>query len=176
MGDSQAAIEAQKRLSSLAIAADKHSQAKQNRERQAAQALASQQQLAQAQYQQPVQQVQPQPDEKAEEWAERNQWFGQDHAMTFAAFGIHKQLIEDEGFDPKSDDYYNELDQRMRDEFPTKLGQQTQSSKRPAQTVASASRASSGGRGKKVKLTPSQVTIAKRLGVPLEEYAKYVRS
>jgi len=179
MGDSEAAIEAQKRLSSLAIAADKHSQAKQNRERQAAQALASQQQISQTQYQQPVQQQvqpQPQPDEKAEEWAERNKWFGEDHAMTFAAFGIHKQLIEDEGFDPKSDDYYNELDQRMRDEFPNKLGEQTQSSKRPAQTVASASRTSSGGRGKKVKLTPSQVTIAKRLGVPLEEYAKYVRS
>ena len=86
------------------------------------------------------------------------------------------KLIEDEGFDPKSDDYYNELDQRMRDEFPNKLGEQTQSSKRPAQTVASASRTSTGGRGKKVKLTPSQVTIAKRLGVPLEEYAKYVRS
>ncbi len=173
MGDSAAAIEAQKRLSSLAIAADKHNQAKQNRERQAAQALAYQQQMAQAQYQQPVQQL-PQPDEKAEDWAQRNQWFGQDHAMTFAAFGIHKQLIEDEGFDPKSDDYYNELDKRMRDEFPNKLGQ-SQQGKRAAQTVASVSRSSSNGRGKKVRLTPSQVTIAKRLGVPLEEYAKYVR-
>ncbi len=174
MGDSAAAIEAQKRLSSLAIAADKHNQAKQNRERQAAQALAYQQQMAQAQYQQPVQQQLPQPDEKAEDWAQRNQWFGQDHAMTFAAFGIHKQLIEDEGFDPKSDDYYNELDKRMRDEFPNKLGQ-SQQGKRAAQTVASVSRSSSNGRGKKVRLTPSQVTIAKRLGVPLEEYAKYVR-
>jgi hypothetical protein len=93
--------------------------------------------------------------------------------MTYAAFGVHKKLVEDEGFDPQSDDYYNELDQRMRAEFPPKLNV---GSRRPAQTVASVSRNTSGrSSGKKVRLTPSQVAIAKKLGVPLEEYAKYVK-
>ena len=92
--------------------------------------------------------------------------------MTYAAFGIHKKLIEDEGFDPQSDDYYNELDRRISSKF---VGQ-SKSANRPAQTVAGASRAVSAGRnGRKVRLTPSQVAIAKKLGVPLEEYAKYVK-
>jgi hypothetical protein len=92
--------------------------------------------------------------------------------MTYAAFGIHKKLIEDEGFDPQSDDYYNELDRRISSKF----GGQSKSANRPAQTVAGASRAVSAGRnGRKVRLTPSQVAIAKKLGVPLEEYAKYVK-
>ena len=95
--------------------------------------------------------------------------------MTYAAFGIHKKLVEDEGFDPKTDDYYTELDRRMGDEFPHKL-KNSGGSKRPAQTVASVSRNTSGrSSGKKVRLTPSQVAIAKKLGVPLEEYAKHVK-
>ena len=94
--------------------------------------------------------------------------------MTYAAFGIHKRLVENEGFDPQSDEYYSELDKRMLGEFPHKLG--NGESKRPAQTVASVSRNNSGrSSGKKVRLTPSQVAIAKKLGVPLEEYAKYVK-
>ena len=96
--------------------------------------------------------------------------------MTFAAFGIHKKLVEDEGFDPQSDDYYNELDNRMRNEFPHKLNN-TGSERRPAQTVAGVSRSTSGRtNSRRVKLSPTQVAIAKKLGVPLEEYAKYVRN
>jgi hypothetical protein len=112
------------------------------------------------------------PDPKAEQWALRNSWFGQDDAMTYAAFGIHKKLIEDEGFDPQSDEYYNELDRRISSKF----GNQQKPANRPAQTVAGASRVTATGRsGRKVRLTPSQVAIAKKLGVPLEEYAKYVK-
>ena len=92
--------------------------------------------------------------------------------MTYAVFGLHKKLIEEERFDPQSDEYYTELDRRMAEEFPHKIKSQ---SKRPAQTVASASRTVSGRSGRKVRLTPSQVAIAKKLGVPLEEYAKYVK-
>jgi hypothetical protein len=94
--------------------------------------------------------------------------------MTYAAFGVHKKLVEEEGFDPQADEYYTELDRRMMEEFPHKL--KNGGSKRPAQTVASVSRNTSGrSSGKKVRLTPSQVAIAKKLGVPLEEYAKYVK-
>jgi len=122
--------------------------------------------------QQPVQQP-PQPaDPKAERWASKNEWFGEDYTMTFAAFGIHKKLVEEEGFDPQSDDYYHELDKRIKNEFAHKFEEDT--GRKTAQTVASVSRGSKTGR-KKVRLTPSQVTIAKKLGVPLEEYAKYVK-
>ena len=112
----------------------------------------------------------------AESWAARHDWFGQDEVMTYAAFGVHRRLIEDEGFDPQSDEYYAELDKRMIDEFPHKLGKKSPSnggSKKVASAEASASRNRSGR--KTVRLTPSQVAIAKRLNVPLEEYAKYVR-
>jgi hypothetical protein len=113
------------------------------------------------------------PDQKAEEWAQRNDWFGQDEARTFAAFGIHKKLVENEGFDPTSDEYYTELDRRISDTFG---GNAKATTKRPAQTVAGVSRSNSGrSSGRKVRLTPSQVAIAKKLGVPLEEYAKYVK-
>jgi len=128
---------------------------------------------------QPVQNnVQPprQPDPKAEAWAERNEWFGKDEAMTYASFGIHKKLVEEEGFNPSSDEYYEEIDKRLRNEFPQKFndGGEVQGGKQPAQTVASANRTTTTGR-KTVRLTPSQVAIAKKLGVPLEEYAKYVK-
>ena len=118
----------------------------------------------------------PKPDPKAEAWAERNEWFGKDEAMTYASFGIHKKLVEEEGFNPSSDEYYEEIDKRLRNEFPQKFndGGEVQGGKQPAQTVASANRTTNAGR-KTVRLTPSQVAIAKKLGVPLEEYAKYVK-
>lgn len=170
LGDTNGVVEAQRKITKLAIENDRAQQAKVQQERYAQQAQAQQQQ----QVQQPMPQQQPRrPDPKAESWAQRNEWFGSDEAMTYAAFGIHKKLVEDEGFDPASDDYYTELDKRMVGEFPHKLNG---GSKRPAQTVASVSRSTSGrSSGKKVRLTPSQVAIAKKLGVPLEEYAKYVK-
>ena len=119
----------------------------------------------------------PPPDPKAESWASDNNWFGQDEVMTYAAFGVHRRLVEDEGFDPSSDAYYSELDNRMRSEFPHKFDRITKSnggSRKVASAEASASRNRSSGR-RSVRLTPSQVAIAKRLNVPLEEYAKYVR-
>ena len=122
--------------------------------------------------QQPQQQ---QSDPKAEVWAAKNGWFGNDTAMTYTAFDIHKKLVEEEGFDPKSDEYYEEVDTRIRLEFPHKFDKiQDNTTKRakPAQNVASAKRSASTGRRKIVKLSPSQVAIAKRIGVPLEEYAK----
>ena len=170
IGDTNGVIEAQRKITRLAIENDRAQTAKVQQQRYAHQVQAQQQ----ARLQQPMPQQQPRrPDPKAEQWARRNDWFGEDEAMTYAAFGVHKKLVEDEGFDPQSDDYYNELDQRMRAEFPHKLNG---GSKRPAQTVASVSRNTSGrSSGKKVRLTPSQVAIAKKLGVPLEEYAKYVK-
>ena len=125
---------------------------------------------------QPVQSrvQQPKPDPKAEAWAEKNEWFGKDEAMTYASFGIHKKLVEEDGFNPTSDEYYEEIDKRMRKEFPHKFNGEEKASSKPVQTVASASRTSGTGR-KTVRLTPSQVAIAKKLGVPLEEYAKYVK-
>ena len=112
------------------------------------------------------------PDPKAEAWAERNDWFGKDNAMTYTAFDLHRKLTEEEGFDPKSDDYYAEIDKRIKLEFPHKFDTtvEKQTSK-PTQDVASATRSSKTGR-KSVRLTSSQVAIAKKLGVPLEEYAK----
>jgi hypothetical protein len=114
-------------------------------------------------------------DPKAEAWAARNTWFGNDSAMTYTAFDMHKRLVEEEGYDPKSDEYYVEIDKRIRLEFPHKFdkieGNSTERAK-PAQAVASAKRSAPTGRRKTVKLSPSQVAIAKRLGVPLEEYAK----
>ena len=169
IGDSAATVEAQRALTNLAIQADRAAQAKAQSER------ARQQQAAAAQYQarQPMPAQQPKrPDKKAEQWALRNSWFGSDEAMTYAAFGIHKKLVEEEGFDPQSDDYYTELDNRIASKFNTGA---TATNKRPAQTVVGATRNTSGRSGKKVRLTPSQVAIAKKLGVPLEEYAKYVK-
>ena len=171
-GDSQATVDAQRKLTQLAVAADRYGQAKQQQEQQ--QAAYEAQAQAQAQQQQPIPQQPPQPaDPKAEKWANKNSWFGEDYTMTFAAFGIHKKLVEEEGFDPQSDDYYDELDKRIKTEFAHRFEDDT-SSKKTAQTVASVSKGNRSGR-RKVKLTPSQVTIAKKLGVPLEEYAKYVK-
>jgi len=126
------------------------------------------------------QQYRPQvtPDPKAEDWATKNTWFGNDSAMTYTAFDIHKKLVDEEGFDPKSNDYYSEVDKRIRLEFPHKFGKMEGTSterEKPSQNVASAKRSAFTGRRKTVKLTPSQVAIAKRLGVPLEDYAKQLK-
>ena len=117
-------------------------------------------------------------DPRAEEWAAKNSWFGNDSAMTYTAFDIHKKLVEEEGFDPKTDEYYTEVDKRIRLEFPhkfDKVAETTTERAKPAQNVASAKRSASTGRKKTVKLTSSQVAIAKRLGVPLEDYAKQLK-
>jgi len=117
----------------------------------------------------------PEPDPRAEDWASKNTWFGQDRAMTFTAFEIHKDLVEKEGFDPKSDEYYQEIDKRIRVDFPNKFGNnEKQTTSKPVQSVASANRSVKPGR-KTVRLTSSQVAIAKKLGVPLEEYAKQLK-
>ena len=117
----------------------------------------------------------PPPDPKAEDWASKNEWFGKDSAMTYTAFDLHKKLTEQEGFDPNSPEYYAEIDKRMRIDFPHKFGNTTsQESTKPTQTVASAKRSVNPGR-KTVRLTSSQVAIAKKLGVPLEEYAKQLK-
>ena len=113
----------------------------------------------------------PPPDPKAQSWAEKNEWFGADEPMTLTSFSIHRKLME-EGFDPSSDMYYNEVDKRMRDTFPHKFDKQVS----PTQSVASANRGGAVARRKgSVRLTPSQVAISKKLGVPLSEYAKYVK-
>jgi len=112
-------------------------------------------------------------DPKAQDWSAKNTWFGTDNAMTYTAFDIHRQLVEDEGFDPQSNEYYSEVDKRIRLEFPHKFGNnESTTAEQPVQTVASAKRPAAKGRRKTVKLTPSQIAISKRLGVPLEEYAK----
>ena len=119
------------------------------------------------------------PDPRAEKWANDNTWFGNDEAMTYTAISIHKKLVGQEGFDPKSEEYYSEIDKRMKNEFPHKFeaeANDTSADDRPVQAVASANRSSSkNARSKTVRLTPSQVAIAKKLGVPLTEYAKYVK-
>jgi len=123
-------------------------------------------------YQQPQQQPQTPPDPKAEEWAEKNEWFGKDSAMTYTAFDLHRKLTEEEGIDPRSDEYYTEIDKRIRLEFPHKFDTSKENKvSKPTQTVASATRSPKTNR-KQVRLTSSQVAIARKLGVPLEEYAK----
>lgn len=118
----------------------------------------------------------PTPDAKAQAWAERNEWFGTNERMTHMAFITHRELVEDEGFDPASDEYYDELDRRMRRDFPNNFSTTKPAAAKPAQTVASASRKPANGSGRKsVKLSKTQVDMARRLGVPLEEYARYVK-
>jgi hypothetical protein len=169
-GDVDKIVEAQEALSNLSFEKTRLAKAKKE--------TAQQVQQPQPQVQQPQPQPQPaaQPDPKAEAWATANDWFGKDEIMTYAAFGVHRRLIEDEGFDPKSDQYYAEIDKRLRSEFPHKFESKSKSnggSRKVASAEASASRNRSGR--KTVRLTSSQVAIAKRLNVPLEEYAKYVK-
>ena len=170
-GDIDKQTEAQQRLA--ALAADASGLERANKEREAAKPVEAEQAptTETPTYEQPQY---PDPDPKAETWAEDNQWFGQDRAMTMTSFAIHEDLVK-EGFDPSSDEYYTEVDKRIRDEFPHKFDEDSSTKNRPVQAVASAKRSAKTGRSKSVKLTPSQVSIAKKLGVPLEEYAKYVK-
>ena len=168
-GDADALYDAQQKISRIAMEEANLQRIKAEREEQA-----KRQETAQVQPQaQP--QAQPKPDPRAEKWAQENEWFGQDQTMTYAAFGIHKTLIEQEGFDPNTEEYYTELDNRIRSEFSHKF---SDNRKTNAPRVASAGNTASRSGAKKsrtVKLTPSQIAIAKRLGVPLEEYAKHVK-
>jgi len=116
--------------------------------------------------------IQPTPDARATDWAQKNSWFGKDNAMTYTAFDMHKKLVDDEGYDPQSEDYYSELDRRIKLEFPNKFGNTTVQTSKPKQTVASATRTGYKDGRRTVKLTSSQVAIANKLNVPLEEYAK----
>ena len=171
-GDVDQIVEAQEVLSNISIEKSRLNIAKNNQptQQEAPQQVAPQQ--AAPQY---APAPQPRPDPRAESWAGKNEWFGQDEVMTYAAFGLHRKLIEDEGFDPTSNNYYDELDTRMRREFPHKFESNSKSNggRKVASAESSKSRNKSGRRT--VRLTPSQVAIAKRLNVPLEEYAKYVR-
>jgi hypothetical protein len=116
-----------------------------------------------------------QADPKAESWGAKNRWFGTDTAMTYTAFDLHRKLTDEEGFDPSSDEYYAEIDKRIRLEFPQKFDTTNVNSTKPTQIVASARRSVNNSGRKTVRLTPSQVAIAKKLGVPLEEYAKQLK-
>lgn len=171
-GDTDRMLEAQQALSNIAIETQRYNTAKARAE----QAKAQVQQQQRQPVQQPVQQQQQQPDPRAQDWATKNDWFGKDKVMTAAAFALHSQLTDDEGFDPSSDEYYTEVDRRIRAEFPHKFqtAKKSGGGSQVASAGNSASRSTKQGR-RSVKLTHSQVAIAKKLGVPLEEYAKYVK-
>ena len=165
-------VEAQKAIAQMAMEEARLNNLKQAQEQRTQQIDTQKEQIV-PQTADPVAQAQQKIDPKAEDWATKNSWFGTDNAMTYTAFDIHRKLVEDEGFDPQSNEYYSEVDKRIRLEFPHKFDNVEQSTKeQPVQNVASARRPAGKGRRKTVKLTPSQVAISKRLGVPLEEYAK----
>ena len=173
-GDAQAQVEANKRIATLAFENAKLDQAKAGREETQAEKPVNLNQGGQVN--QPAMDDPINPDPRAEAWASKNSWFGTDRAMTYTAFEIHKDLTEKEGYDPNSDEYYAEVDKRIRVDFPHKFGNTEQKqSTAPVQTVASANRSVKPGR-KQVRLTSSQVAIAKKLGVPLEEYAKQLKN
>ena len=180
LGDFDKQVEAQQKMARLAVEADRAKKSQDQRERLKKEMEArgidpNQPQMPQ---QQPYPQSQPQqppppPDPKAEAWADKNKWFGEDEPMTLTSFSIHRKLVE-EGFDPSSEMYYNEIDKRMKETFPHRFDNETKSSP-PTQAVASANRGGPIRRKGTVRLTPSQVAISKKLGVPLSEYAKYVK-
>ena len=176
-GDTDKMLEAQQALSNIAIETQRYNTAKTRAEQQAKMQVQRQEQpVQQQQVAQQPQPQQPQPDPRAQSWAEKNDWFGQDKVMTASAFAIHQQLVEEEGFDPQTDEYYTEVDRRIRSEFPHKFqtAKKSGGGSQVASAGNSASRSNKQGR-RSVKLTHSQVAIAKKLGVPLEEYAKYVK-
>jgi hypothetical protein len=166
-GDVEKQMEAQQRIAQLAIEKERLNL----RKRKVEQEAAKKEEPAQEEpwNDQPQTAPQAQPDPKAQEWAQDNKWFGTDKAMTYTAMSFHDELVN-EGFDVSTDEYYTEIDRRIRKEFPHKFEDQS----KPRQKVASATRTTATGR-RTVKLTPSQVAIAKKLGVPLEEYAKHVK-
>ena len=171
-GDADQLVEAQQALSKIAIEQERYRLAKDRQDK--TQDEPQEQSSSQSQTV-PQEQPAPTPDPRAQDWATKNEWFGQDEVMTYAAFGIHRKLVEEEGFDPTSDEYYNEIDDRIRSEFPHKFnGQKTGRSGQVASADTSASRKKSSGR-RTVKLEPSEIQMARRLNVPLEEYAKYVK-
>ena len=173
-GDVEKMLNAQELLSKISIEQERYRLAKAQQERLAVQ-RAPEQQTQQTQQAPQQRAATPKPDPKAEAWADKHEWFGQDEVMTYAAFGIHRRLVEEEGFDPNSDEYYNEIDRRMVSEFPHKFaGQRNGRSSQVASADTSASRKKTSGR-RTVKLSPSQVAMARKLNVPLEEYAKYVK-
>ena len=168
-------VEAQKAIAQMAMEEVRLKQIKKAQEQREVQieqqktAAPTQPQAQPDQFAQAAQQIDP----KAETWASKNPWFGTDNAMTYTAFDIHKKLVEEEGYDPQSDEYYSEVNKRIKLEFPHKFDSVEEPTKeQPVQNVASAKRPAGKGRKKTVRLTPSQVAISKRLGVPLEEYAK----
>lgn len=174
-GDTDALLEAQKELAKLAVEEESLKRVKPQVETQV-EVTPDEQQVA-PKWTQPAQQQQqaPQPDPKAKAWADKNEWFGDDLAMTTAAFAFHRQLTEGEGYDPTSDEYYKEVDKRLAEAFPHKLGN---TQKEVKETVVGSSKGVGTTRARSrrtIKLTPSQVAIAKRLGVPLEEYAKHIK-
>lgn len=175
-GDIDTETEAQERLLQLSL---DQRQVNEYLSQQEQQALYQQQQPQQRPQQQPQQPQRPEPSKRAEDWAATNEWFGKDRPMTYAAWAIHADLIEREGFDPESDEYYTELDNRIRNEFPHKFRTASETQQRPRQNVpavAPAARSSGVNSARKtVRLSPSQVAMAKRLNVPVEEYAKYVK-
>lgn len=177
-GDVDTETEAQQRLTGLTMESSQVDQATAQRNAYLQQVALQQQLLAQQAAQAPVQQVQQRQelDPRLEEWIEKNSWYGRDSVMTHAAWGIHRQMVEVEGVDPNSEAYYHELDKRIRDAFPKRFAQGG-SQRFVQQTVAPASRSTGLNQAARrtVRLTPSQVAIAKKLGVPLEEYAKYVK-
>ena len=179
-GDIDTETEAQQRLTDLTMEARQVAGWLQTQEQQVRRQPQMQPQQPQYQQPQPQYQERPQPSPKAESWAEKNPWFGQDRTMTYAAWGIHQTLIEEEGVDPNSDEYYTELDRRLRDEFPKRFQNESSATQsrqqRSAPAVAPASRSSGVNQVRRtVRLSPSQVAMAKKLNVPLEEYAKYVK-
>ena len=168
-------VEAQKAIAQMAMEEVRLKQIKKAQEQREVQieqqktAAPTQPQAQPDQFAQAAQQIDP----KAETWASKNPWFGADNAMTYTAFDIHKKLVEEEGYDPQSDEYYSEVNKRIKLEFPHKFDSVEEPTKeQPVQNVASAKRPAGKGRKKTVRLTPSQVAVSKRLGVPLEEYAK----
>src|SRR5210317_570878 len=169
-GDLKSEIAAQTEISKLGYEEAKLMELKARPERKTEEKVVQQPEIQQT-YQEPK----INPDPKAQQWAQKNTWFGQDEAMTYTAFSLHKKLIEEEGYDPQSEEYYSEIDRRIKLEFPHKFGSvDTNSTSKPTQVVASANRSSKPGR-KSVRLTPSQVAIANKLGVPLEDYAKQLK-
>ena len=173
-GDTDKMVEAQTALAQVTAEQNRYNTAK-ARQEQLAKTQVEQAQQPQQVQQQPAPQ-RPQPDAKAEKWAQKNKWFGEDKVMTAAAFAIHSQLTNDEGFDSDSSEYYTEVDKRIRSEFPHKFqpAKKSGGGSQVASAGNSASRSTKQGR-RTVKLTHSQVAIAKKLGVPLEEYAKFVK-
>ena len=175
MGDTDAMLEAQKSIAKLAVEEESLNRVRAKQPEEVEEAVVDVDKEIQARSQ-VQQQTQVQADPKAQDWAKKNEWFGSDVAMTTSAFAFHRQLVEQEGYDPTSDEYYAEVDKRMAEAFPHKLGKTQQNMVN--EVVAGSSRGSTTARTRsrrKVQLTPSQVAIAKRLGVPLEEYAKHVK-